>query len=52
MLGKNDGGYKNEAQLKLLSKLESEIDVYAKNPKAYPGFVAMIDAPGGTGISA
>ena len=49
MEGNNKIGASNEEQLQILSKLEEEIENYAKQPDSYGGFCIMLDAPGGTG---
>lgn len=49
MEGQNQGGFRNQQQLDILARLETEIRDYHDNPEEYGGFVAMLDAPGGTG---
>jgi len=49
MEGDNPGGFRNQQQLDILTKLEKEIRAYNDSPEDYDGFVGMLDAPGGTG---
>ena len=49
MEGNNRIGKPNPEQLNILAKIEGEIKKYNDDPAQYGGFVAMLDAPGGTG---
>jgi hypothetical protein len=49
MNGGNDGGFVNSEQKEILQKIEDKVSEYAKDPDSFPGWVGMLDAPGGTG---